>query len=364
MPAPGALDRRTLRILIFLLLALAAFSIHRYWFAAPPGPYLTFAGQTMGTTWEVKVASESFSPNEQRRTAAAAQAALDHVDGLMSTWNPDSEVSRLNAWSERGSFRLSRETSDVLAVANEISELTEGAFDVTVRPLVNAWGFGAVDGPAAAPSAEALAALRERVGWRKLSVDPRAPSIRKAHPGTEVDLSAIAKGFGVDQVAEALLALGHRDFLVEVGGELRASGVRLDGAPWRVAIEQPDSPIREIHEVIELRDLSMATSGDYRNYYEEAGVRISHTIDPREGRPIRHRLASVTVLHAKAVYADAWATALNVLGPEAGYALAEREGLAVYFIQRAESPEAGTPRQFTTRATRRFAALLEQTEAH
>jgi len=356
MPPPGALEPRTARLLIFLALALAAFSIHRYWFASPPGPYLVFSGSTMGTTWSVKVASERFSPDEQRRVAATSQAALDRVDDLMSTWDPESEVSRFNALRSSEPFQVSKETAEVVAIAAEVSALSDGAFDITVRPLVNAWGFGAVDTPLEQPAPETLAAARARVGWQKLGLaDAR---LHKSHPATEIDLSAIAKGFGVDQVAETLLSLGHRDFLVEVGGEVRASGRRLDGAVWRVAIEQPDSAVRAIHRVIELREVSMATSGDYRNYYEEDGVRLSHTIDPREGTPIRHSLASVTVLHSSAVWADAWATALNVLGPEAGYALAEREGLSAYFILRDAQ---GGPGGFTSRATPSFAKLLEAT---
>jgi thiamine biosynthesis lipoprotein len=148
------------------------------------------------------------------------------------------------------------------------------------------------------------------------------------------DLSAIAKGYGVDQVAEALVALGHGDFLVEVGGEMRARGRRLDGEPWRVAIETPDSDVRRVWETLLLRDMALATSGDYRSYYEAGGRRYSHTIDPRSGRPVEHELASVSVLHAEAIWADALATALNVLGPEAGYALAEAEGWAAYFLVR------------------------------
>ncbi|NNL67562.1 MAG: FAD:protein FMN transferase, partial [Myxococcales bacterium] len=162
--------------------------------------------------------------------------------------------------------------------------------------------------------------------------------LAKARPAIACDLSAVAKGYAVDELARALGALGHERFLVEVGGELRGRGGHLDGAPWRVAIEAPVTLDREIHRVLALRDLSMATSGDYRNYYEQDGRRISHTLDPRSGRPIEHRLASVTVLHPEAVWADAWATALNVLGPDEGYTVAVEQGLAAYFIVRADVP--------------------------
>ena len=176
--------------------------------------------------------------------------------------------------------------------------------------------------------------LRKRVGPGLVRVDETEQTLRKGHPETRCDLSGVAKGYAVDRIAEALRALGYRDFLVEIGGELRAHGSPLDGPDWRVAIEAPDPGARRIHRVIPLRDRALATSGDYRNFYERDGVRISHLIDPRSGRPISHVLASVSVVHAEAVWADAWATALMVLGPDEGWELARREGLAAHFIER------------------------------
>lgn len=357
MPVTRGLDRRTVVTLLILLAVLAALSAHRYWATRPPGPYLAFSGTAMGTTWEVKVASDALGPDAQRRVAAAIERSLADVEDRMSTWDADSELSRFNRSTSTEPTALSSSTLEVLGVAETVARLSGGAFDVTVGPLVDAWGFGAGEPDATPPGAERIAAMRAFVGHHHLQLDAAAGTVRKAHPRTRVDLSAIAKGYGVDRVAEALEALGHRAYLVEVGGELRAAGRKLDGEPWRVAIEQPDSALRAIHRVIALEDLAMATSGDYRNYYERDGERISHTLDPREGRPIRHGLASVTVLHENAMWADAWATALNVLGPEEGYALAVERGLAAYFIEREnEREETGG---FATRATPAFAPLLE-----
>jgi len=179
--------------------------------------------------------------------------------------------------------------------------------------------------------------------------------LTKAIPTLALDLSAIAKGYVVDLIAAAIQQQGYERFLVEVGGELRAGGQHLDGAPWRVAIETPDVAGRAIHQVVSLEGRGMATSGDYRNYYERDGARFSHALDPRTGRPVAHRLASVTVLHETAAEADAWATALQVLGPEAGYALAVEEGLAAYFIVRRGEG-------FESRATAAFTPVLAEKE--
>jgi thiamine biosynthesis lipoprotein len=213
-----------------------------------------------------------------------------------------------------------------------VSEASGGAFDVTVGPLVDAWGFGPEGRLSGLPDEERLAELRESVGFEGLAMDREAGTLSKTHPATLVDLSGIAKGYGVDQVATALLELGYTAYLVEIGGEVKVRGRKPDGSAWRVAIEAPESERRVLHRVVELVDMAVATSGDYRNFYEEDGVRYAHIIDPRTGHPVRHAGAAVSVLHRDAVVADAWATALSVLGPEEGMAVAEREGLAALFI--------------------------------
>jgi thiamine biosynthesis lipoprotein len=343
------LEGRARVLLPLCLAALVAFSVYRLACAPPLPGAAEFRGTSMGTVYAVKVADADVSPEARGAIERAIEDRLDRVDRLMSTYREDSELSRFNRLAANVSFAVSPETLEVFRVAREVSDLSGGAFDISVGPLVAAWGFGATDRVPAPPSEAELAALRPHVGFERIAIDAGAGTLAKTHAGVVCDLSAVAKGYAVDLVAAALGNLGHDDFLVEVGGEVRASGFRLDGAAWRVAIERPDSELRGIHEVVPLRDIALATSGDYRNYYEVDGRRISHTIDPRTARPIEHALASVSVLHRDAVHADALATALNVLGPDAGYALAEREGLAAYFIVR------GQDGRFTSRETPAFA---------
>jgi len=348
---------RIVLTLVSLAVLLAALSVHRLQCADVEGPYVPFSGHTMGTTWEVKVARADLSPDDMREIGTAIDAALERVDAALSTWREDSELSRFNARRSTEPFAIGDETATVLRTADSVSRASGGAFDVTVGPLVEAWGFGRGDVEAPTPTPQETASLRERIGFEKLDLEDAGPALSKRDPDLEVDVSAIAKGHGVDAVAGALAGLGHDAYLVEIGGELCARGVRLDGAPFRVAIEAPDVSIRRIHLVIELRDVCMATSGDYRSWREVDGTRVSHTIDPRTGRPITHALASVTVLHESAMWADAWATALNVLGPEKGLALAEEQGLPAYFIVRTGEGA------FETRATAAFVPLLPRDDA-
>lgn len=340
------LGGRAKLLLPLLLGALLAASVHRLACAPPPSGNAEFVGGSMGTTWSVKLAVDVIDAAARAEVQQSIEAALRGVDEAMSTWREDSELSRFNAHASTEAFKASREVLEVFRIAREVSALSDGAFDVTIGPIVAAWGFGATDRIPGPPPADELDRLRERVGWRGVEVQEGA--LRKARADLVCDLSAIAKGYAVDRVAEALEKLGYRDHLVEVGGEVRARGARLQGGAWRVAIERPVAGARDLFDVVLLDDLALATSGDYRNFYESGGQRYSHTIDPRTARPIEHALASVSVLHREAVYADALATALNVLGPDAGYSLAEREGLAALFIVRGEDGE------FSARATPAF----------
>jgi len=343
------LGGRAKLLLPLLLGVLLAASVHRLACAPPPASNAEFGGESMGTTWSVKLAAAELDAAARGTVQGAVESALRDVDAAMSTWREDSELSRFNAHASTEPFPVSREVLQVFAIAREVSALSGGAFDVTVGPIVAAWGFGATDRvPGPPPDAE-LERLRARVGWRL--VEARDGALRKQRGDLVCDLSAIAKGYAVDRVAEALSALGYRDYLVEVGGEVRASGERRQGGAWRVAIERPVADARDLFDVIPLANVALATSGDYRNFYETGGRRYSHTIDPRSARPVAHALASVSVLHAEAVYADALATALNVLGPEAGYSLAEREGLAALFIVR------GADGAFGSHATPAFEAV-------
>jgi thiamine biosynthesis lipoprotein len=291
------------------------------------------------------------SRDEHAATARAIVNRLDRVNAQMSTWVSDSELSRFNRHASTEPFPVSEDVRRVVEASRRVSAGSGGAFDVTIRPLVQAWGFGDAARIPGGPEPAELEALRARVGWHRLEV--AGDALVKASADLVCDFSAVAKGFAVDAVSRDLALRGHVDHLVEIGGELRARGRRADGEAWRVAIETPSSEAtRTVHRVVALRDLSMATSGDYRNYYEQDGVRLSHTIDPRSGRPIEHGLASVTVLHREAMLADAWATALNVLGPEAGFELAVEREMAAYFIVR------GPRATLEARSTPSFDSLL------
>ncbi len=294
-----------------------------------------FHGPTMGTTWTVKIVSTEMDDTARAGLQETLQETVDQVDRRMSTWKPDSELSQLNA-HDTTPFALSPALAEVLAEAERIHKFTGGAFDITVGPLVNAYGFGPGDAPSP-PSDAQLRELRTLVGQGKLVLTMDSKSgdrtARKKATGLYCDLSGIAKGYGVDQVAAVLENLGHQHYMVEIGGEVRTSGRNRSGEVWRIGVETPDAATRAVREVIPLLDGAMATSGEYRNFYEIDGVRYSHTIDPRSGRPVQHRLASVTVLHDSCMTADALATAMNVLGPDAGYELAIETGLAVLFIQ-------------------------------
>lgn len=288
-------------------------------------------GDTMGTTWSAKFSGAPQQSLSELRNAI--QAALDQINDEMSTYRPDSALSRFNQAPAGTTMVLPTDFALVLKKALEISRATNGAYDVTVGPLVNLWGFGPAPERGEPPPQARIDAARQRVGWRKLKLDGR----RLTQPGkVYVDLSSIAKGFAVDKVANLLETQGLTNYLVEIGGELRASGEKPYGQPWRVAVERPVPGIREVEKVIALNNLAIATSGDYRNFFEDHGKVYSHTIDPRTGYPVDHRLGSVTVLHSNCMTADGLATALTVLGPERGLAFAEDHELAVLFVVRTQ----------------------------
>lgn len=292
------------------------------------------AGATMGTTWHVSYVAAQDSPGAEE-LQRGIEAQLERVNLSMSTYRPDSEISRFNAFDTQAWFTSSADFFHVLTTALDIGRKSDGAYDVTVAPLVNLWGFGptgAVDEP---PAGKDIARILSLVGQQHIRVDSAKHSVMKERALT-VDFSSLAKGFAVDQVAEWLLAQGVTRFMVEVGGEMRLSGLSGRDDPWRIAIEQPDSSGRSVALTVSLTDVAVATSGDYRNYFEVDGQRYSHLIDPRTGFPVAHDLVSVTVVHGNCMIADAWATALTVLGAERAMAVAQAQGLAVYFIRRGE----------------------------
>jgi len=356
-PSSGGLTPRARIALPICVVVLLGLTIHRLMCAPAEAQIEEFSGSTMGTLYSVKLAAPPLSSELRTRITEAIERELEFVDSRMSTWRGDSELSRFNQSKSTEPFPISPETFEVFRVAEEVSEASGGAFDVTVGPLVAAWGFGATDHLPEPPAPEELAALEGLIGHDGLHLEADPPSIAKRHPGMRCDLSAIAKGYAVDRVADALEDLGQTDYLVEIGGELRASGRKRDGTPWRVGIERPDTAERTSQLVLDLDDIGLATSGDYRNYYEADGVRISHTIDPRVRHPITHNLASVSVLHESTTRADALATALNVLGPEEGLSWATEHGLAAFFLVRE------APGRFRSAATPAFDAYLARAEA-
>ena len=292
----------------------------------------TLAGATMGTTWSVKLVGlprGSDLPAVQRDI----QELLESINYQMSTYREDSEISRFNA-AEPGTWvDISPDFVRVVDEAMVLAALTEGAYDPTIGPLVNLWGFGAAPMTLTLPDQQALDNVREHIGYQRLQLDLAQGRLFQAG-GTYLDLSSVAKGYAVDKLADYLLVRGVENFLVEVGGELRALGQKPGGQSWRVAIERPVAGVREAETVIEVEGMAMATSGDYRNFFEADGRRLSHLIDPRTARPVEHQTGSVTVLSERCSTADAWATALSVLGSEAGMRIAEQQGLAVLFLDR------------------------------
>jgi len=292
-------------------------------------------GATMGTTYTVKMVE--LPPGlEPDGVQAEIDAILEKINRQMSTYLEDSELSRFNRSRATDWIDVSQELADVLHQARQVSTLTKGAFDVTVGPLVNLWGFGPSLGDNQVPSEQDIREASNRVGYTGLQVRRSPPAINKHHPDLYVDLSAIAKGYAADVVAEYLQALGIDNYMVEIGGEIQAKGRNARGSWWRIAIEKPSIGSRSLHTIVELNGVGIATSGDYRNYFETEGRRYSHTIDPVSGRPVTHKLASVTVANPSTMQADAMATALMVLGPEAGYRFAEEHELAAFFIVKSE----------------------------
>ncbi|MEP1469815.1 MAG: FAD:protein FMN transferase [Halieaceae bacterium] len=290
---------------------------------------LQLSGYGLGTSWHVTLLPGQNEVDEAT-VQALVEGQLGRVNRSMSTYLPASEINRFNASTLGVWQQPSADFLKVLDAAIDIGGKTAGGYDITIGPLVDLWGFGPGEPRIGMPSRQAVSEAKAQVGLD--SLERRDEEARRLKP-IELDFSSIAKGYAVDLIAEALLANDVNDFLVEVGGEMRVAGASPRGDAWRVAIEQPIVERREVATAINLVDQSVATSGDYRNYFDLNGTRYSHTIDPRTGYPVRHDLVSVTVVHDSAMLADAWATALTVLGAEGAAQLAEELQLAVYFIR-------------------------------
>ncbi len=312
---------------------------------------IQLSGAAQGTRYNITLLA-----GEQLLDTAALQQRIEQrlaeLDRSLSNYRDDSDVENLNRAPIGEWIAVDDDLYAVLRLSMAVSWLSNGAFDVTVAPLVKLWGFGSAEPRAEPPTAAEIASARQNIGFQHLELDLTASRVRKMR-AVQIDLAGVAQGYSVDALAQLLDRAGLDDYLVELGGELRAKGLSPRGTPWRIAIEQPTAAPGSVQQALLLSDVAVSTSGDYRDYFEKDGVRYSHTLDASTGRPIAHGLASVTVIHPECGYADALSTAIMVLGPERGLALAEQHQLAVYLIVRGEHG-------FETRHSTAFASYLER----
>ncbi len=307
----------------------------------------SFAGPTMGSTYSVKYVQRRGMParEELQREAESILAALDRQ---LSTYRTDSDIERFNTLPAGSCAPMPDEVRALVSAGERLSVESEGALDLTVGPLLDLWGFGPHGHGEQVPDAEAIAAARQRVGYRHLRID--GDRLCKDAP-VQVDFNSIAAGHAVDRVAARLEALGVDSYLVEITGELKARGRKPDGTPWRIAIEAPHDHERVAQKIIALDGYAVSTSGDYRNFFEQDGKRYSHTVDPKRGAPVVHRLAAVTVVDPSALRADGLSTILMVLGDERGLAFAERQDIAAFLVIR-------EGQAFITKSTAAFERLF------
>jgi thiamine biosynthesis lipoprotein len=312
----------------------------------------SFGGPTMGSTYSIKYVRHAGLPAPDEVRAQVEQILAD-VDRQMSTYRSDSDIEVFNALPAGHCQAMPAPVLELVGVGQQLSEQSDGSYDLTVEPLMNLWGFGPQAREEKVPSVEALAEVRKRVGYRHLRIDGDRLCKDAA---IEVDFNSIAAGYAVDTIAARLEAMGIHDYLAEATGELKASGRKADGSPWRIALEEPRDDKQVAERVIAVDGLGLSTSGDYRNYFEQGGRRFSHTFDARSGAPVSHNLASVTVIHPSALMADGLSTLLLILGPERGWDYAEQHDIGAFFVIRADTG-------FVTRSSHAFQRLSgEKTE--
>lgn len=306
-----------------------------------------FGGPTMGSTYSIKyVRSEGVAP--QTELKAATEAILAEIDQQMSTYRDDSLIEQFNQAPAGTCQAMPEGVLELVRAGDRLHEESQGAFDLTLEPLLDLWGFGPRGKGEAVPSDEKLAEVRQRVGQQYLHIE--GEQLCK-DADVQVDFNSIAAGYAVDRIVARLGELGVTSYLVEATGELKAAGLKPDGSHWRIGLEAPRDDERVAQRVLQLDGYGISTSGDYRNYFEENGERYSHTLDALTGRPVRHKLAAVTVADQSTLRADGLSTLLMVLGPEAGMAFAERNGIAAFFITR-------EGKGFVTQGTRAFEQLF------
>nr|WP_321271395.1 FAD:protein FMN transferase [uncultured Tolumonas sp.] len=295
-------------------------------------PMLEIHGRTMGTFYGVKVVGDF--PGGQQALQTQVDSLLKHYNDEISTYDPNSSLSKFNQQQTTAPFPVSQDMADIVISAVRVGQRTQGVLDVTVGPLVNLWGFGPDKRPVKIPTDAQITAARQRVGIQRLHVDVSADhaELRKDIPTMYVDLSTVGEGFGADKVADFLESRGVHNYLVEIAGASRSRGVNAKGEPWKLAIQKPTDELDEVQAIVKPDGRAISTSGSYRNYYELDGQRYSHIIDPATGKPITHRLVSATVITPTALEADGLDTALMVMGPEKALAFAKQQHLAVYLV--------------------------------
>lgn len=292
---------------------------------------VSFRGTTMGTTYSIKLlSSDNNSVNENIQEKI--DSILVVINQQMSTYIKDSELSIFNSSFDTSWYKVSAELASLIYEARSVSRESNGFYDITIGPVVNLWGFGPEAVPLSVPTESAIEKARKRTGIDKIKINKNSSKIKKIIPDLYLDLSSIAKGYGVDRISEFIEDLGIDNYMVEIGGELRTKGENNKNEFWRIGISTPLGD--DLQKIVSISDMSVATSGDYMNYFEKEGVRYSHLIDPSSGKPISHNLASVTVIHKNCSVADAYATAINVMGPEVGYEFALKKKLPVFMIVR------------------------------
>lgn len=310
---------------------------------------IKLSGFTMGTIFNIQM--HSIPDNiDITRLESDINKILFQVNNQMSTYQDNSELSKINYSGNTDWIEISEDLYSVISTALLISNKSGGAFDITIGPVVNLWGFGPGEQKQKVPDSEKLAEILASIGDRNLHLQQNPYALKKDMVDIYIDLSGIAKGFAVDKIATKLDQANIKNYMVEIGGEIKAKGVNDRNTPWQIGIEKPLAKERKVQDIIKLNNLAMATSGDYRNFFEENGKLYSHTIDPKTGWPVSHQLTSVTVFHESAMYADAMATALLVLGPDIGMQLANQENLAALFIIRDEE-------KFTEKKSKAFDLL-------
>ena len=302
--------------------------------ATPKAQVTVLDGKTMGTFWRVSVVG--IDQNRAENLRQKVQTLLDGDDHLLATWKSDSALMRFNQSQSTTPWPVSEGMADIVTESLRIGQKTQGAMDITVGPLVNLWGFGPDKQPVKTPTQAQIDAAKARTGLKNLTVINRAGQqyLQKAIPDLYVDLSTVGEGYAADHLARLMIEEGISRYLVSVGGALVSRGMNADGQPWRVAIQKPTDRENAVQAIVDINGHGISTSGSYRNYYELDGQRISHVIDPQTGRPITHKLVSVTVIAPTALEADGWDTGLMVLGTEKAQQVVREQGLAVYMIMK------------------------------